>query len=184
MAKPTHRDVILEAGLKSFHRKGYHATSVQDVVELAGVPKGSFYNHFDSKEKLGMAVIDHYWNSAAPIREILLNQSPVPQRVDQHLQALGCPEEGCLLGNFTAELASEDPFRLHLAGVWKLWQKALANCLREGQEAGSIRRNIPADDLAQFVLAQWEGAMLAYRIDRNPSALEKCRQMIQAMIKA
>jgi TetR/AcrR family transcriptional repressor of nem operon len=57
MAKPNLREEILTAGLATLHGRGFNATSVQDITEAAGVPKGSFYNHFASKEDLGAAVV-------------------------------------------------------------------------------------------------------------------------------
>src|SRR5262249_55006639 len=54
--KPSHRDLLLATGLRILHERGFNATSVQDITEAAGVPKGSFYNHFESKEDLGAEV--------------------------------------------------------------------------------------------------------------------------------
>jgi len=185
MTKPNHYNALLEAGLTMFHRKGYNATSVQDIVDLAGSPKGSFYNHFSSKEMLAKEVIDYYWSKAEKAREILGDTSlTVPERIDRHFKALGCPEEGCLIGNFTAELASEDRFRLHLAGVWNQWIKTIASCLSEGQLAGSVNKKMSPSDLAQLVINQWEGALLAFRIERNPDVLTKARRLIQEVIKS
>lgn len=71
MAKPHVREEILAAGLETLHNRGFNATSVQDITEAAGVPKGSFYNHFASKEELGSAFVAAYAEKGArgsPIR--------------------------------------------------------------------------------------------------------------------
>ena len=64
------RDRLLEAGVRMFRQSGFNGCSVQDITDAAGVPKGSFYNHYDSKEALGAAAIDHYWSDGACIRSL------------------------------------------------------------------------------------------------------------------
>ena len=52
MAKPSARDRILDAAVQTLHERGFNGCGVQDITDAAGVPKGSFYSHFDSKEAL------------------------------------------------------------------------------------------------------------------------------------
>src|SRR5580692_616447 len=100
MPKPNHKETLLEAGLAAFHRRGYHATGVQEIVTSAGIPKGSFYAHFESKDALGLAA------DRAAARALLRDASlPGLVRLDRYFAALGYCEDGCLVGNFTAELA-------------------------------------------------------------------------------
>jgi len=61
MARPGKKAELVEAGLDLLHRRGFSATSVADIAEAAGVPKGSFYNHFKSKDDFGSAVLDLYF---------------------------------------------------------------------------------------------------------------------------
>ena len=56
MPRPSLREIILDAGLKSMFRTGYHGTSVRDIVAAAGAPQGSFTNHFRSKEAFASEV--------------------------------------------------------------------------------------------------------------------------------
>ena len=65
MARPDVRERLLDAGVEIFHRCGFNGCGVQEITEAAGVPKGSFYNHFVSKEALGAAVLDRYWQQRA-----------------------------------------------------------------------------------------------------------------------
>ena len=115
MSKPNFRDQILTAGLKALHSRGFNATSVQDITEAAGVPKGSFYNHFASKEDLGAAVVEQYTLRTAKRRAILADVRLAPMaRIRSYFEAMvalpkypGAP--GCLLGNFGAELSNQSP---------------------------------------------------------------------------
>ena len=54
------RQKILETGARIVHRKGFNHTGIQEILEAAGVPKGSFYNYFKNKEDFGLHVIDYY----------------------------------------------------------------------------------------------------------------------------
>ena len=75
MARLNVREQLLSAGLDTLHRRGFNATSVQDITEAAGVPKGSFYNHFESKEALGAEAVVRYretseaWKALRALRD-------------------------------------------------------------------------------------------------------------------
>jgi len=183
MPKPNHKETLLEAGLTAFHRHGYHATGVQEVVSLAGVPKGSFYNHFESKDALGLAALARYWEERAEIRALLRDTSVLGlNRLDRHFAALGYSEDGCLIGNFTAELAQHDTFREDLSRLWRLWTEALAQCLSDGQRDGSIRADVSVQELARTVLALWEGAILLAKVERGPEPLKIARRTLRRLL--
>jgi TetR/AcrR family transcriptional repressor of nem operon len=142
MPKPNHKEALLDAGLAAFHRRGYHATGVQEIVSSAGVPKGSFYSHFESKDALGLAALARYWEDRAKARALLRDASlPGLERLDRSFAALGYSEDGCLIGNFTAELAQLDAFRQDLSRLWRQWTDALSQCLASGWAARRQRAN-------------------------------------------
>src|SRR5437764_13716400 len=60
MPKPSHRETILTEGLRVVLERGFCGASVRDVVQAAGVPHGSFTNHFVSKEAVGLEILDLY----------------------------------------------------------------------------------------------------------------------------
>lgn len=183
MSKPSHRDKILDAGLAVFHSKGFHASGVQDVVSHAGVPKGSFYNHFDSKEALGISVLERYWQMAGEALAILENENLPPlDRIEQHFAALGYPADGCLVGNFTAELSRNDQINAKLAQIWHHWETLLTLCLATGQNDGSVRQDLPAAQLARTALALWEGSVLMSRVERDCAPLESVRHNLRRLL--
>ncbi len=183
MPKPNHRQSVLEAGLAAFHSRGYHATGVQEIVSSIGVPKGSFYAHFDSKDALGLAALARYWEDRGEARAVLHDPSlPGLERLDRHFAALGYSEEGCLIGNFTAELAQLDAFQDPLSRLWRQWADALSQCLADGQRDGSVRTDLPAGDLARTVLALWEGAVLQAKVERGPEPLATTRRTLRRLL--
>lgn len=179
MTKLHIRDAILDAALTAFHEQGYNATGVQDITRAAGVPKGSFYHYFDSKEALGAEVVERYGASDAH-RRVLADQSIAPkERLRRYFGDLNDMFRGkdfihgCLLGNLSAELGDSSPLiRDGLASVYQIWTGAVAAAIRDGQHDGSIRSAFSADDLAIFLLDSWEGAVLRARVAKHCRALD------------
>ncbi|MFF3561247.1 TetR family transcriptional regulator C-terminal domain-containing protein [Streptomyces sp. NPDC002574] len=174
----TTKERIAEAGLRLFHERGYNGTSVQDIVAAAGVPKGSFYNHFSSKETLGLDAVDRFSNSLALETLAAPTVSPVT-RIEENLRhrvALAGRNDfarGCLLANLAAEIpahsrALSEAVHAHL----QRWQAALAETLREAQEAGEVARTVPAEALADYLVSGFEGAMSRARLVRDRQPLD------------
>src|SRR5215470_5271442 len=79
MPKPSNREKILTEGLRVVHARGYAGASVRDIVQAAGVPQGSFTNHFASKEAFGLEILDLYYErNSETSRETLRNDSLPP----------------------------------------------------------------------------------------------------------
>ena len=89
LPKPNVRDKLLAAGLETMHCRGFNGCSVQDITQAAGVPKGSFYNHFESKEALGAELLDLYWQKATPALRILSDEALPPlERLKRYFDTL------------------------------------------------------------------------------------------------
>lgn len=179
MTKPNLREKIVVAALEALHHKGYNATGVLDITVAAGVPKGSFYHYFPSKEALGAEVVDRYGYNGTR-RKVLADQSlAAKQRL--HLYFADLNEmysgkefvHGCLLGNLSAELGDSSPLiRSHLNAVYDEWTRAIAGAVRDGQVDGSIPTTFTPEELATFLLDAWEGAVLRARVAKNQRPLE------------
>ena len=171
---------LTEAGNQLFTRCGYHATGIQQITDQAGVPKGSFYNHFDSKEAYDAAIIQHYaqWVDEAWDRCLLDAPTPAVEvvrhiftRFIAHHEQTGC--QGCLVGNFAAEVAETSEL---CCGVLNTalsgWRTRLADLLRRAQTEGGVRPDVDADLLAAFFWDAWEGALLRMKIEHHTQALK------------
>ena len=185
MPKPSHKDKIIDAGLAVFHEFGYHASGVQTVVDRAGVPKGSFYNHFKSKDELGLEVLNVYWRQSDDARAALRDETQSPlDRIDAHLAAFSVTQSGCLVGNFTSEMANEPQFREALKSVYASWIADFEICITQGQEDGSIRNDQSARDLAEFVVTALEGSVLKRKIEDDDQNLVTFRNTIALFLRA
>lgn len=178
MPRPSARGKIVEAALDLFHARGFTATGVQDIVDAAGVPKGSFYNHFASKEALGLEVIERY--RAVTQTQALADASLPPlERVRGHFAELAaiadttCFARGCLFGNFASELAAHSPeIRARLEEVFTGWTAHLAALLEEAEQRGDLPRGIPAPIRAQALIHGWEGALIHAKVTGSRGPLD------------
>jgi TetR/AcrR family transcriptional repressor of nem operon len=174
MPRPNVREQIVEAGLKCLLERGFNGVGVQDITASAGVPKGSFYNHFESKEALGAEIVERY-GAGTSRREILADKSIPPlARLRRHFEALNTSfvdakfKRGCLLGNFSAELSNQsDLIRDSLQGLYARWTKDLETTIKDAQEQGAVSNKTKAVDLAAFLLDAYEGALLRARVERD-----------------
>ena len=182
MARPSIRDRILDAGLRVMFRSGYSASSVRDVMAEAQGPQGSFTNHFRSKEAFSGEVLDRYFGHVQGLVAGALGDRTLTPR-ERLLRYLDVITErlandgftrGCLIGDFSLEAAPQsEPLRQQLAHIFAEWRVPFADCIAEGQAAGEIDSTFSPDELAEFLLASWEGAILRMKVDRNASALER-----------
>ncbi len=181
MAQKTNvRERLLTAAFETLHRNGFNATGVQDITDAAKVPKGSFYNHFESKDALGVEVVGLYVAKGADRRRALVAGRGAPlarlKAYFKSLNQLGPANgftRGCLLGNFSAELAIQSPgIRQALAAALADWTRDIAAVLAEAQQSGEVSRDVPAGTLAAFLLNAWEGAVLRSRVDRSAAPLD------------
>ena len=184
MARPNVKEQILQAGLKILLDKGFNGVGVQEITDTAGVPKGSFYNHFESKEVLGAEIVERYGMDNTR-RQVLLDRSlPALKRLRAHFEALNEVfvksrfERGCLLGNFSAELSNQSAvIRQRLAELYKRWSKDIELAVQEGQAEGAIPPEQNASELAAFLLDAYEGALLRARVERSRAPFDRFMQL-------
>jgi TetR/AcrR family transcriptional repressor of nem operon len=187
MSKPSLREDILNAGLKVMFQSGYRGASVRDICAAAGAPHGSFTNHFRSKETFAREVLDRYFaNLQGHVKDALDDDSHTPrQRLKQYLDIISGLlkadkwNRGCLIGDFSLETTTQsDLLRARLEAIFQEWRTPFATCIAEAQAAGEIDSKFDPTDLAEFLLASWEGAILRMKVERGPAALDRFKNII------
>jgi TetR/AcrR family transcriptional repressor of nem operon len=191
MARHSLRESILDAGLKVMFRKGYVGAGVRDIVAEAPAPQGSFTNHFRSKEEFAREVLDRYFGDLKRlVGETLGDQSRTPrQRLRHYLDIITDRlteaefSRGCLIGDFSLEAAPQsEMLRTRLAEIFIEWRGPFAACIAEGQAAGEIADTFAPEELAEFLLASWEGAILRMKVARNAEPLEGFKRIAFATV--
>lgn len=185
MARPRKSDQskedLLAIGIELLTSHGYHGTGIKQILDTAGVPKGSFYNFFASKEAFVASIIYRYGEQVA--EEVArategLEQAPGLvqlwcgfQNKVQHKVAAG-QSCACLLGAMSAEIAQASPLcRAAIEAVEQQWVKDIKTGIRLAQEQGDLRADIPAEHLAPVLYNCWQGSLLQYQVSDNPNDL-------------
>jgi TetR/AcrR family transcriptional repressor of nem operon len=181
MTSSSTRDRLIEVGLELMRKHGYGATGLQEILHAAGVPKGSFYHHFGSKEEFTAAVIERYFTlEAKHVDTVLSNTRQTPlKRLRRYFEELiqmagqSAPIAGCLLGSLSLEVADASPLlQSCLSFSFTQWQTAIASVVREAVEKGELPQSTKPESLAGFLLNSWEGALLRSQADENDAPLK------------
>jgi TetR/AcrR family transcriptional repressor of nem operon len=187
MGKPSFREDILAAGLQVMLRSGYEGASVRDICAAAGAPHGSFTNHFRSKEAFAEEVLDRYFaHTKGLVGQALGDRSLTPrQRLKRYLDIISGVladdkwNRGCLIGDFSLETTSQSKLlRKRLEAIFQEWRAPFTSCIAEAQAAGEIDSTFDPLDLAEFLLASWEGAILRMKVERGPAALDRFKNIV------
>jgi TetR/AcrR family transcriptional repressor of nem operon len=189
MARASTQRRILAAGRDLIHRNGFSASGVAEITAAAGVPKGSFYNHFASKEAFACAALDSYWERGEGALALLKGSAPAPERVSDHFKAVdrlvsaNSYAAGCMLGNIAIEATPiSETLRTHAAALLAHWTAPVAACVEEGQKAGTIDASVPAETLALFLIAAWQGAVQRAKVDRNGRATAAFHRIVANLL--
>jgi TetR/AcrR family transcriptional regulator, transcriptional repressor for nem operon len=186
MPRASLRDQILDAGLKVMFRKGFIGSGVREIVAEAAAPQGSFTNHFRSKELFAREVLDRYFeNVKTLVAQTLDDESRSPrERLQRYLDIITerLAEDGftrgCLIGDFSVEAAPVSAtLRERLAAIFVEWRTPFTACIAKAQAAGEIATTFAPDDLAEFLLASWEGAILRMKVDLTAEPLERFKRI-------
>jgi TetR/AcrR family transcriptional regulator, transcriptional repressor for nem operon len=187
MPKTSNRDKLLSEGLRVVHERGFSGASVRDIVAAAGVPQGSFTNHFISKEAFGLEIIDLYFSaSSAMLDSTLRNETLTPLArlhayVDANTTRLNETgiRNGCLFGNFIVEASEHsDAIRQRIVAILAEIERAIADCLRAAVRAGELLPDFECARIAAFTLAALQGATLLAKAQRSPQPVEFFRQTL------
>src|ERR1700690_86000 len=182
MSRPSHKEKLLSDGLRLVHQRGFGASSVRDIVHAAGVPQGSFTNHFASKEAFGLEILDLYLaNGREAMRATLRNDALAPLArlrtyIDGGKNRLNKDgmRNGCLFGNFTAEASDHsEAIRQRLVDIFAEGQDSIAYCLRAAVAAGELPPHFDCDEVAGFVVSSLQGATLLAKAQRSPAPVER-----------
>ncbi|HEX3374302.1 MAG TPA: TetR family transcriptional regulator C-terminal domain-containing protein [Edaphobacter sp.] len=175
------REHLLQVGLRRIRTMGYAATGVKEILDEADIPKGSFYHYFPSKEAFAKEVLELYARGENERAEKILRNGKGPplkrlRRYFEELIAVYGPTakiSGCMVGNLSLEMADHsDSIQSLLHQVFSRWQAGIAGILQEAMDRGDLAKSNKPQELASFLLNNYEGAMLRSKADRSSKPLE------------
>lgn len=189
--KESAREKIIAAGVEIVAVSGFNATGIDAILKAAGVPKGSFYHHFGTKENFGIEVINLFAENYTKKLHCYLDDETLPplQRIRRYLEesiertVQDNFSKGCLIGNLGQELAAQsERFRCRLEEVFHDWLGLFARCLHEAQKSGELNPGLDPQLLAGFLLSGWEGAILRAKVMRSPEPLKQFVSVLFARV--
>jgi TetR/AcrR family transcriptional regulator, transcriptional repressor for nem operon len=190
MPRPSNPDVrrrLLESGLTLIGKQGFAGSGVADITASAGVPKGSFYQYFESKQSYAIELLDDYWSGVEEKHaKVLLDERYAPlDRIARHFHSIGQDHKqqkyalGCLIGNLGVEIAGAgEDAQAKLRQIVKRWATLLSDCLKRAQAAGDFDRKADVQELAAALIESWEGAVMRSKIDRSGAAFKRFETVV------
>lgn len=173
---------LIRSGVEMMTTYGYVSSNIESILKQVGVPKGSFYYYFKSKEEFGLTIIASYDSFFAhKLDKHLTNMSinsPLARIHAFYEDAKKGMEKydfnrGCLIG----ELIQEESllpggYALLLEQILQSWQTKIENCLLLAQQSGEINTHTDCKALAAFFWIGWEGAVTRSKLVKNSTPLD------------
>lgn len=174
------RSILIRSGTEMLTERGYVNSDIDTILKRVGVPKGSFYYYFDSKESFILEVINNYARYFVyKLDKHLLNESLLPlerlyafyEDVKKGMNKYKF-ERGCLVGNLGQEVnALPDSYRELLNATIQEWQDKIMFCLEKAQQSGALSVSANCKTLASFFWIGWEGAVMRAKLLKNDEPL-------------
>ena len=175
------KEHILRQASKVFQRRGFRATSVNDLVAATGVKKGSLYFHFPGKRGLALAVLQKERDEFLQFLQQSLTGSTAWERLDGFFDAELTKHRkkrfigGCLWGNTALEMSDEDSqYARVVTEVFDLWMALIEKNIADGQQKGQIRTDLTSRALAHHVIASVEGGIMLSRLTKSDIPFRTC----------
>ena len=192
MARTNTHEEIIRKGAELIHAQGFNATGIQQILQAVGVPKGSFYFYFKSKEDFGLEIIDYFNAMISGIFTRYLADKKIPpmRRLEKLFEyyetafqkngaALGCP-----IGNLSLELAdTNERLRVHLGIVIETLIAQIELCLKEAKRDKSLPASLNAADTARFIFHGFEGAVLHMKVLKSIEPFRAFRNYFSGYLK-
>lgn len=188
------RQRILCAALELFHSCSFKGTSVNQIVEAAGITKGALFHHFKGKNELGYAVVEELlgcevretWkvglegttDPITSIREILRKIA------EEVLQDPDICRRGCPVNNLSQEMSAVDEvFREKLKAIYLDWLSAVEAAFEAGLKAGTVKEGVDPRGTAATIVALFEGAAGLVKVHQDVAFIESLSSGIESMLE-
>lgn len=178
---------LLRAGAKIVIQKGFNDTGLQEILDAARVPKGSFYFYFKSKEDYGLHLIDFYADffDRHARGHFKGEEGPYIPKIEafldwqgDYMEAVGY-QGGCPFGNLGQEMGDRNEnFRTRLLEIFDRQRRLLAGVLEKARVAGEIRPDIDCVQMAEHIICAWQGTLIQMKLSQNSYSRKVFKQNI------
>lgn len=182
------RDKILGVAAQEILSHGFQSASIGSILRKSNVSKGCFYHHFETKQALGLAVLEEsfidivrqiwepIFDSDNPLASLISLLSGEVQQLEQHDVKLGCP-----INNLAQEMSPiDDDFRQRIELIHQVWKQRLTKALKKSQQNGQMIASADAKAVATLTIATVQGAIgIAKNSQRKESFIEYTQGLVQ-----
>ena len=172
---------MLAVGEELFINSSFNSVGLNDILKEAGIPKGSFYHYFASKEDFGMQVIEHYGQQNAAALQMLLDRKDLTAyeklktffqgNIKHYRDIEYC--QGCLMANLSQELADvNENLRCKINELSQQMVDLVAGCLAEAEGPELNLAGMKPDEGAQLLMNSWQGAIMKMKLEKSRQPLD------------
>lgn len=189
------REQIIQTAVELISSRSYSAVGLQELCKTAGVTKGGFYHHFQSKQELTLTAIDSIWgfyrvNFLDPVfKSNLVTSEKFNRMVELFYNHYTSEKEssgnmnGCRLGNLALELSTQDEIiRLKLQDIFQQWIKYFELVLKGAVDLGELPHDTDTKASAQSILAFLEGLVLMGKTFNDPDFIKSLNRVVLNLI--
>lgn len=186
------REKILAAAAELIHRKGFGATSINDLLAETGLKKGCLYFHFSGKDALGLAILEKARAGFLTFLDAALSGGATPgERLTNFLDEIIKSQKemgfvgGCIFGNTALEIGDiESNFTSFIEKVFEEWGEKLQIVIAAAQDSGEVRRDLTADVLTGHMVAAIEGGIMLARLKKDEKPLRDALIALRVLLKS
>jgi TetR/AcrR family transcriptional repressor of nem operon len=183
---------LLDAGFKAFYEKGYNGTGVKELVDLARIPKGSFYNYFENKEQFAVESMQYFTEKELEFCNRHLTDTSYPPlirimrlfdaKIDFFIRKRAFTQ-GCFLSNMTLEMADVNTAIADAAShAFEQENKPILRCLEEAKKDGSLNSSHDPKYLSDLIQSSWLGTLVVMKANKNDDAFNSFRETLEKTI--
>ncbi len=188
------RELILAKGAQVMLRRGYHGTGVQEIVQAASIPKGSFYHYFASKEDFALQALEYlYLPRLERYAQALANPALSPrERILGYYRELlahfSRPEKlqfHCFIGSLSFEMAELSPaIGSQVNAILQRSARILQGCLEQARESGELAADEDCENLAAFIANAWQGVLTQLKVGGRGEPIQSFIVRLERLLQA
>ncbi|GAB7024762.1 TetR/AcrR family transcriptional regulator [Geotalea toluenoxydans] len=183
------REKIIDAAYALFKKKGFAATSINDLMVASGLKKGTIYFHFTGKEEIALLVLQRAREQLLEFLKTVTTGATPADALENYFAgtiALHHSHEfigGCIFGNAALEMADSNELLANFVNlVFQDWTRKLQQLITEGQKVGQVRTDLAAETLAQHLVTATEGAIMLARLCKSDAPIRTCFDTFRALL--
>jgi TetR/AcrR family transcriptional repressor of nem operon len=185
------RQFIIEKIATVFNSKGYAGTSINDIIDVTGLTKGSIYGNFKNKDEVALAAFDHNFAKVTQhigtrIRE---RESAIQKLLvypETHRQILSLPflKGGCPVLNTSVESDDTHPdLKSKAVAALNLWRASVESIITKGIQTKEIKKSTNATEFAAILISLTEGAVMQAKVTGRKTELNVTMDFLEKLIK-